>query len=127
MLGYCTVGTNDLEASAAFYDPIAQMLGHARILETDRTIAWGTPGKGAMFSVIKPRDEKEATVGNGTMWGLDAASDELVERIYNHAIANGGSDEGPPGERSEQFYAAYFRDPAGNKLLAYHMRGEPPQ
>ena len=124
MLGYCTVGTNDLEASAAFYDPIAQMLGHARILETDRTIAWGTPGKGAMFSVIKPRDEKEATVGNGTMWGLDAASDELVERIYNHAIANGGSDEGPPGDRGGGFYAGYFRDPDGNKLNAFVMGAE---
>ena len=72
-------------------------------------------------------DEKEATAGNGTMFGFAADTDEQVDRIYNHALANGGSDEGPPGARSEQFYGAYFRDPAGNKLVAFHFRGEPPQ
>jgi len=49
-------------------------------------------------------------------------SEEQVHQIYEHALANGGSDEGPPGPRGEQFYAAYFRDPDGNKLLAYLMR-----
>lgn len=127
MLGYCTLGTNDLAASAAFYDPIAQILGHSRMFETERTVGWGTPGKGAMFCVIKPYDEKDATVGNGTMFGFDAQSDEQVDQIYEHAVANGGSDEGPPGARSEQFYGAYFRDPAGNKLVAFHFRGEPPK
>lgn len=121
MLGYCTLGTNDLEASAAFYEPIAQILGHARISATERTVGWGTPGQGAMFCVIKPYDEKEATVGNGTMFGFEADSDEKVDRIYNYALANGGSDEGPPGKRFEEFYAAYFRDPAGNKLVAFHF------
>ena len=122
MLGYCTLGTNDLKASAEFYEPIARILGHGRVMETDRTVMWGSPGQGAMFCVIKPLDEKEATVGNGTMFGLAADTDEQVDRIYEHALTNGGSDEGLPGERSEQFYAAYFRDPAGNKLVAFHFR-----
>ena len=127
MIGYCTLGTNDVAASAEFYEPIAQMLGHARVFETERTVGWGTPGQGAMFCVIKPLDEKDATVGNGTMFGFAANSDAQVDEIYNYALANGGSDEGPPGARSEQFYGAYFRDPAGNKLVAFHMRGDPPQ
>ena len=124
MLGYCTLGTNDLQASVEFYDPIAQILGHARLMETERAVMWGTPGQGAAFCVIKPRDEKDATVGNGSMFGFAADADEQVDRIYAHALANGGSDEGPPGERSPQFYGAYFRDPAGNKLLAYHFRAD---
>ena len=127
MLGYCTLGTNDLAASAEFYDPIARILGHSRVMETERTVMWGSPGQGAMFCIIKPLDEKEATVGNGTMFGFAADTDEQVDRIYEHALANGGSDEGPPGERSPQFYGAYFRDPAGHKLVAFHFRGEPPQ
>ena len=122
MLGYCTLGTNDLKASAEFYDPIAQILGHGRVMESDRTVMWGTQGQGAMFGIIKPYDEKQATVGNGTMFGLAAGTDEQVDRIYSYALANGGSDEGPPGARSEQFYCAYFRDPAGNKLIAFHFR-----
>jgi predicted lactoylglutathione lyase len=127
MLGYCLLGTNDLKASAEFYDPIAQILGHGRVMETERSVMWGSPGQGAMFGVIKPRDEKEATVGNGTNFGFAADTDEQVDRIYEYALANSGSDEGPPGERSPQFYGAYFRDPAGNKLVAFHFRGEPPQ
>ena len=127
MIGYCTLGTNDVQASAEFYEPIAQILGHARVMETDRTVMWGSPGQGAMFCVIKPLDEKDATVGNGTMFGFAANSDAQVDEIYNYALANGGSDEGPPGARSEQFYGAYFRDPAGNKLIAFHFRGEPPE
>ena len=127
MLGYCTLGTNDIAASAAFYEPIAQILGHSRISETERTVGWGTPGKGAMFCIIKPYDENEATVGNGTMFGFEADSDEKVDQIYNYALANGGSDEGAPGPRGEPdaqgntFYAGYFRDPDGNKLNAFCM------
>ena len=124
MLGYCTLGTNDLQASAEFYEPIAQILGHGRVMETERTVMWGSPGQGAMFCVITPLDGKPATVGNGSMFGFAAESDEQVDRIYAHALANGGIDEGPPGERSPQFYGAYFRDPAGNKLVAFHFRAD---
>jgi catechol 2,3-dioxygenase-like lactoylglutathione lyase family enzyme len=122
MLGYCSLGTNDLETSAAFYEPIAQILGHSRVMETERAVMWSTPGRGAAFCVIKPYDGQPATVGNGTMFGFAVDTDAQVDEIYQYALANGGSDEGPPGERSPQFYGAYFRDPAGNKLVAYHFR-----
>ena len=119
MIGYATIGTNDLARSKAFFAPIAEILGHAQMFETDRVCTWGTPGTGAMFGVITPFDEQPATGGNGTMIGLLAEAEEQVNRIYEHALANGGSDEGPPGLRGEQFYGAYFRDPEGNKLVAY--------
>lgn len=127
MLGYCTLGTDDLEAAAEFYEPIAHILGHVRIMESERNVMWGSPGKGAMFGVITPYDGAPATAGNGTMFGFAADTDEQVDQVYQYALANGGSDEGPPGERSPQFYGAYFRDPAGHKLVAFHFRGEPPQ
>ncbi len=47
--------------------------------------------------------------------------------MYDIALANGGSDEGARGPRGEPddnglvFYAAYFRDPDGNKLNAFLM------
>ena len=72
MLGHCTLGTNDLNASAEFYDPIAQILGHGRVMETERAVMWGTPGKGAMFCIIKPLNEEEATVGHGPNLGFAA-------------------------------------------------------
>jgi hypothetical protein len=56
MLGYCTLGTNDLAASVEFYDPIAQILGHGRVMESERTVMWGSAGNGALFCVIMPYD-----------------------------------------------------------------------
>ena len=55
------------------------------------------------------------------MVALQADSREQVDRVYAKALALGGTDEGPPGQRSEGFYAAYFRDPDGNKLNACYM------
>lgn len=122
MIGYVTLGTNDVERSGAFYDPIAEILGIGRIATSDRMIMWGVPGQGAMLCATKPFDEQAASAGNGTMVGLVAQNREQVQQIYDHALANGGSDEGAPGPRTEQFYGAYFRDPDGNKLVVYEWK-----
>ena len=124
MIGYVTLGTNDLERAAKFYDPIAAEMGVGRMMEFDSFIAWGQAGGGAGIAATKPFDGKEASVGNGTMVALQAKDRDQVKRLYDIALANGGSDEGEPGPRGEPdengmvFYAAYFRDPDGNKICA---------
>jgi len=70
--------------------------------------------------MIKPLDGKPATVGNGSMVSLLATSKAQVDAVYKKALELGGKDEGAPGARSEDFYAAYFRDPEGNKLAIYY-------
>ena len=62
-----------------------------------------------------------AGVGNGVMVALEASDTDQVQRLYDIALAHGGSDEGAPGPRGEGFYAGYFRDPDGNKLNAFVM------
>ena len=121
MIGYVTVGTNDLEKSAKFYDAIAAEMGTGRMMEFDSFIAWGKPGGGAGIAATKPFDGKPASVGNGVMVALEAKDQDQVKRIYDIALANGGTDEGPPGPRGDNFYAGYFRDPDGNKLNAFVM------
>ena len=122
MIGYVTVGTNDLPRAARFYDAIAEEMGTGRMMDFETFIAWGTPGGAAGIAATKPFDGQPATVGNGTMVALQAADQEQVKRLYELALANGGSDEGAPGPRGEDgFYAAYFRDPDGNKLNAFTM------
>jgi catechol 2,3-dioxygenase-like lactoylglutathione lyase family enzyme len=121
MIGYVTVGTNDLPRAAKFYDAIAAEMGTARMMEFETFIAWGTPGGGAGVAATKPYDGNVATVGNGVMVALEAKDNAQVDRIYAIALANGGSDEGPPGPRGDGFYAGYFRDPDGNKLNAFVM------
>ena len=121
MIGYVTLGTNDLPRAAKFYDALAAELDTQRMMEFERFIAWGKPGGGAGIGVGRPWDGNAASVGNGVMVALEAKDEAQVQRLYDIALANGGSDEGPPGPRGEGFYAGYFRDPDGNKLNAFVM------
>ena len=119
MIGYVTLGTNDLPRAARFYDAIAAELGTGRMMEFDSFIAWGAPGGAPGIGLTKPFDGQAACVGNGVMVALAARDRDQVQRLYDIALANGGSDEGAPGPRGEGFYAGYFRDPDGNKLNAF--------
>ena len=122
MIGYVTLGTNDLDRAAKFYDAIAAEMGTGRMMEFETYIAWGSMDGPAGIAATKPFDGQPATVGNGTMVALQAKDRAQVDRIYEIALANGGSDEGAPGPRGEDgFYAGYFRDPDGNKLNAFTM------
>ncbi len=122
MIGYVTLGTNDLERAAKFYDALAEELETPRMMEFDTFIAWGKPDGPAGVAATKPYDGKTATAGNGTMVALQAKDKAQVDRLYKIALANGGTDEGPPGPGGDEgFYAAYFRAPDGNKLNAFTM------
>ena len=122
MIGYVTLGTNDLARAAKFYDAIAAELDTPRMMEFDGFIAWGKPGGAAGIGLTKPFDGNPATVGNGVMVALEASDKDQVHRLYEIALANGGTCEGPPGPRGDEgFYAGYFRDPDGNKLNAFIM------
>lgn len=122
MIGYVTIGTNDLARAVAFYDVLAAELGTPRMFETPRSVAWGAPGGAAGIGVTLPFDGQPASVGNGMMVALAAADPDQVHRLHALALANGGTCEGAPGARGEGgFHAAYFRDPDGNKLCAFTM------
>ena len=121
MIGYVTLGTNDLKRAAVFYDAIAKEMGVGRMMDYETFIAWGTPGGGAGIGLTKPFDGNAATVGNGVMVALAAKDKAQVDRIYNLAMSMGAKDEGPPGDRGGGFYAGYFRDPDGNELNAFIM------
>lgn len=123
MIGYVTLGTNDLPRAAQFYDALAKHWGVGRMMEFDQFIAWGdmdSPMPG--IAATAPYDGKEASVGNGTMVALMVDSPDTVQAVYDTAMAHGGSDEGAPGPRGDDgFYAGYFRDPDGNKLNVFCM------
>ena len=121
MIGYVTVGTNDLPRAAKFYDALAAEMGVGRMMEFDSFIAWGAPGGGCGVAATKPFDGQPATVGNGVMVAFEARDNAQVQTLYDLALANGGSDEGAPGPRGDGFFAGYFRDPDGNKCNAFVM------
>ncbi|MCJ9429175.1 VOC family protein [Kordiimonas marina] len=125
MIGYTTVGTNDIEKAAAFYDELLALLGAKRSWDMERFKLWGTAPDKPSFSIALPYDGNDASVGNGVMIALVAPDRETVDAIYAKAIELGATCEGEPGPRGGEdspFYAGYFRDLDGNKLNAFHMQ-----
>lgn len=121
MIGYVTLGTNDIKRAAAFYDALLGEIGAKRAMDFDSFIMWGTKPGAPGLCVIKPHDKQAATIGNGVMVALAVDSKEKVDKLYKKAIELGAKDEGPAGPRSGNFYAGYFRDLDGNKLNFFHM------
>ena len=120
---YLTLGTGDVARAARFYDATLATLGLIRRATEDSEVGYGLPGDHrTRIWVTQPYDGKPASVGNGSMLALVAPSQQAVQDFHKAALAAGGSDEGAPGLRpyGPAFYAAYVRDPDGNKLSAVH-------
>ncbi|WP_223786586.1 VOC family protein [Marinicella meishanensis] len=126
MIGYVTMGTNDLPRATAYYDALFKSIGVGRFLEEDNYFVAWSPGQNAPgVSVTIPFNQEAATVGNGNMVALYLETPEQVDAFYQKALELGGTDEGQPGfrppEANKGFYAGYFRDLDGNKLNAFCM------
>ena len=123
MIGYVTLGTNDIQRAAAFYDALFAVIGAGRFMEADNFIAWAVAPDKPSLGVIKPYDGQPATVGNGTMISLIVDSADKVNAMHAKALELGGKDEGAPGPRGTGgFYAGYFRDLDGNKLNCFFFK-----
>lgn len=120
MIGYISVGTNQLEKAIAFYEALLAPLNPQQSWDGEQGRAWDFGEGSTAFGVLTPYNKEKATVGNGSMVAFAVSSPALVDQLYAKAIALGAQDEGAPGERYPGFYAAYFRDLDGNKLNFYH-------
>ncbi|MGL4541547.1 MAG: VOC family protein [Polymorphobacter sp.] len=127
MIGYVTLGTNDIAAARKYYDALLGSLGAKRLMEfgddlggfTMWATSWDQPG----IALTHPYDKGTATAGNGNMVALTVDTRAKVDALHKLALELGGSDEGAPGVRGDEgpqaFYGAYFRDPEGNKFCAF--------
>lgn len=126
MIGYVTLGTDDLDSALAFYDALLGELGAKRLMEmgpndgnfTLYGVDWSQPA----LALTRPFDGQPQQPGNGNMVALVVDSRGKVDALHARALSLGGSDEGAPGLRGDpsmNFYAAYFRDPEGHKLAVF--------
>jgi catechol 2,3-dioxygenase-like lactoylglutathione lyase family enzyme len=124
MLNVARFGTRDLERAKVFYDAIAGLLDAKRVIDRPEVVGY-RGAQGGIFLVGKPL-AGEATVGNGVQVGFAATDRATVDAVHAKALELGGTCEGPPGVRGpdgpQAFYAAYFRDLDGNKLLVSAAR-----
>jgi catechol 2,3-dioxygenase-like lactoylglutathione lyase family enzyme len=121
MIGYVTLGTNDIDRGAKFYDALLAEVGATRFMDTEKFIVWAITPHAPALSISTPADGNPATIGNGVMVALGVQNTDQVDSIYAKALELGGTCEGPTGLRGDNFYAGYFRDLDGNKLNVFCM------
>lgn len=122
VISHITLGTNDTVRAAKFYDAVLATLAFSRLAKPDgKPPAYEKNGGMPTIYLYPPQDGKPATWGNGTHVAFVAETREQVRRFHEQALRHGGMDEGKPGPRPHygaNYYAAYVRDPDGNKLQA---------
>src|SRR3712207_3318237 len=116
MIGYATVGTNDIDRARGFYDALFGSIGAKRMMEFPQNgftmygTGWGRPA----LAVTRPYNGEAATPGNGAMVAIVMEARDKVDAFYAKALELGGTDKGPQGLRGPEgknaFYGAYFRD-----------------
>lgn len=127
MIGYVTLGSNDLDRARAFYDVLLAEIGAKRLMQFPENgftlygTAWGRPG----IALTRPYNGEPAVPGNGNMAAIVVDARDKVDSFHAKAMELGASDEGGPGLRSPEgpqaFYGAYFRDPDGNKICVFRL------
>ncbi len=131
MIGYVTLGSDNMERARSFYDALLGSVGAKRIMEFGEEAGgftmWGTGFDKPGIAVTNPYDKHPAVAGNGNMTAIPLDNRAKVDALYAKAIELGGTDEGAPGVRGDEgpqaFYGAYFRDLDGNKLAAFRIGG----
>jgi predicted lactoylglutathione lyase len=122
MIGYVTIGVNDMAKAKAFYSELLSDLGASVLVDMDRIAFIGRSMDTPMLAVCVPYDEQAPHPGNGNMVAINPGSKENVDKLYHKAIELGATCEGEPGQRiPDMFYGAYVRDPDGNKLAFYQF------
>ncbi len=121
MIGYTMVGTTDLDRAVAFYDAIFSEMGLKQCFKDEQVAFWGdkADANAPRFATGYPFNGESANVGNGVMTAFLIDTAGKIDKLYEIGMGLGGADEGAPGLRpdyGEGFYAAYLRDPDGNKL-----------
>jgi catechol 2,3-dioxygenase-like lactoylglutathione lyase family enzyme len=117
---HVVVGANDLKKATKFYDAALGTLGVKRLAPLgEKAFLYGKDSP--EFMVTIPANGKPATHANGGTIGFAAPSRKAVHDFHKAGLANGGTDEGKPGPRdfAPTAYAAYLRDPDGNKICTY--------
>jgi catechol 2,3-dioxygenase-like lactoylglutathione lyase family enzyme len=119
VFSHVMMGASDLEASVAFYDAALGALGVKNLGPFGN--GWVLYGREKPAFIVSRPGNGEAPSSNGVTIGFAGATTDEVDAFHAAGLAAGGTDEGAPGPRGHLpgAYAAYLRDPAGNKICAY--------
>ena len=119
VFSHVMMGAADIETSIKFYDAALGSLGVKNL--GPFVNGWVLYGKDKPAFIVARPGNGEAPSSNGMTIGFAAATTADVDAFHAAGLAAGGTDEGAPGPRGHLpgAYAAYLRDPAGNKVCSY--------
>lgn len=119
LVSHVSVGVSDVERAGRFYDAVMGALGARRVMQHQVGVGYGRDFP--EFWAARPYDGGAAAAGNGAHVCFNAPSVEAVAAFHAAGLASGGADDGGPGLRPEYapgYFAAFLRDPDGNKVEA---------
>jgi catechol 2,3-dioxygenase-like lactoylglutathione lyase family enzyme len=121
MIDHVSLPVRSLEASARFYEAVLGAIGFARLVNRADTTGFGK--RYAELWINRRAGMVPASPDSGAHVCLRARSAAEVDAFHRAALAHGGSDDGAPGPRphdmaGQTYYAAFVRDPDGNRLEA---------
>ena len=120
MIDHISLAVRDLKAGAQFYEPLLATLGMTKLREwPDAAIGYGK--KYPEFWINVRAGMSRVANDSGVHICMRAASREAVDAFHAAALAAGGISDGAPGFRAryhENYYAAFIRDPDGNRIEA---------
>jgi catechol 2,3-dioxygenase-like lactoylglutathione lyase family enzyme len=121
-IDHVSLPVRDIEAAAAFYDPVLATLGLRRFKQRDGAIGYGPDDDSpAIFWILARAAQGSAEPGTGLHVSFRAADRAQVHAFHETALALGGGDAGPPGERPHYtagFYGCFVHDRDGFKIEA---------
>lgn len=119
LVSHVSVGVSDLARAGVFYDAALGALGVERVMNHVTGLAYGRVFP--EFWASLPHDRAPASAGNGGHVCFAAPDQAAVDRFHAQGLGAGGRDGGAPGFRPHYapgYYAAFLRDPDGNKIEA---------
>lgn len=128
MLDHVSITVADADRSFAFWDAIMHALGHAAVVRRDDMVGYGArnrPGDDS-HCYIAVRASAGPFCADNRHWCFRAPDRAAVDRFHRAGLACGGTCDGAPGLRAyhASYYAAFLRDPGGNRVEAVCHRPE---
>jgi catechol 2,3-dioxygenase-like lactoylglutathione lyase family enzyme len=119
MIDHISIAVRDLDRSARFYQGVLAAIGYEKLVVRPRTIGFGKAYPEFWLNLRATMGAVE--VDGGAHVALRVRTIELVDAFHAAGLAAGGTSDGAPGLRpqhGEGYYAAFVRDPDGNRIEA---------
>jgi catechol 2,3-dioxygenase-like lactoylglutathione lyase family enzyme len=120
MIDHISIAVRDLKSAEAFYVALLAPLGMVKLREwPDAAVGYGK--KYPEFWINKRAAMDRVATDSGMHICLRAADTAAVDAFHAAALKAGGTSDGAPGLRPEYhggYYAAFIKDPDGNRIEA---------